>query len=160
MNGNKLGKLRERLKKINQKSKTPSRVTETPLQKTKKVEYERFGVPINKSVNQVKEYQKLEKLENEKKEKIEKQLEKSAPSQIPNITHKKGIPKQKQSTTSSNFSKTEDLQKKQKHNDTSPEKNKPQELNITPPPVLPEANSITEEQKKNNSTTRKRKTIK
>ena len=69
MNGNKLGKLRERLKKINQKSKTPSRVTETPLQKTKKVEYERFGVPINKSVNQVKEYQKLEKLENEKKEK-------------------------------------------------------------------------------------------
>ena len=55
MNGNKLGKLRERLKKINQKSKTPSRVTETPLQKTKKVEYERFGVPINKSVNQVKE---------------------------------------------------------------------------------------------------------
>ena len=148
MNGNKLGKLRERLKKINQKSKTPSRVTETPLQKTKKVEYERFGVPINKSVNQVKEYQKLEKLENEKKEKIEKQLEKSAPSQIPNITHKKGIPEQKQSTTSSNFSKTEDLQKKQKHNDTSPEKNKPQELNITPPPVLPEANSITEEQKK------------
>ena len=74
MNGNKLGKLRERLKKINQKFKTPSRVTETPLQKNKKVEYERFGVPINKSVNQVKEYQKLEKLENEKKEKIEKQI--------------------------------------------------------------------------------------
>ena len=147
MNGSKLGKLRERLKKINQKSKASSQITKAPPQKNKKVEYERFGVPINKSVNQVKEYQKLEKIENEKKEKIEKQLEMSVTTPIPNIIPQKGIPEQKQSPISSSFSKTEKLQKEQKRNDISSEKDNHQELTNYPTPTFPKSNDITEEQK-------------
>ncbi len=147
MNGSKLGKLRERLKKINQKSKASSQITKVQPPKNKKVEYERFGVPINKSVNQVKEYQKLEKIENEKKEKIEKQLEMSVTTPIPNIIPQKGIPEQKQSPISSSFSKTEKLQKEQKCNDISSEKDNHQELTNYPTPTFPKSNDITEEQK-------------
>lgn len=151
VNGSKLGKLRERLKKINQRNKTSSKVMTQSSSTKKKVEYERFGVPIHKTINQVKEYQKLEELENSKKEELEKQLKITPSSKKYIVSHKKGIPEQKMSPSSSKNSKIANSQKIENHNEKSPEKNKLQELKIPPVPSLlssPTKENNKKEQKK------------
>lgn len=120
MNGSKIGKLRERLKKIQKKSK---KTTLTPIQVKQTVEYERFGVPINKSINQVKEYQKLEELENSNKEQLEKQIKASTKSQVHIKSTQKGITKQELPPLNNNFSKNDEEQDLEKRQINLPNKN-------------------------------------
>lgn len=120
MNGSKIGKLRERLKKIQKKAK---KTTLTPIQVKQTVEYERFGVPINKSINQVKEYQKLEELENSNKEQLEKQIKASPKSQVHIKSTKKGITKQELPPLNNNFLKNDEEQNLEKRQINLPNKN-------------------------------------